>query len=429
MMEYFLNIPALIKILLAFGIILGLYRFKLHLSVGLFAGSLTLGLLMGLSFLDAGKIILVSMVEAQSISLVLIVAVILVLSKLMNDCGQLDRIVTTFSRVIHSTKAVTLIMPALIGLLPMPGGALFSAPMVESAAKRAGLKPEEKAAINYWFRHIWEYWWPMYPGVVLAVSLLGVPAWKFILFQFPLTLITVGVGMIFIGRLVSYKDENVVEKSGSANKWNDFRREVRPITLIILAIPGVKIVELILGRHLPSLTAVFVGLALCMGWVIYQNHIKFGQVVKAVMSKSTGGMIMLILGIMAFKGVLVDSQAVAEIQLEMGRYGIPPLLIICLVPFLSGMVTGIAVGFVGASFPLVVPLLSGLQGIDYLSHASLAYAFGYMGMMLSPVHLCLLVTKDYFSASLIRTYRFLGPPAASVMAIVLTGFGLVQLFV
>ncbi|MFH1139421.1 MAG: DUF401 family protein [Pseudomonadota bacterium] len=427
-MDYLLHLPALVKMLLAFGMILGLYRFNLHLSAGLFAGSTALGLLMGLSVWETVRIMFLSLLEAQSASLALIVAVILVLSKLMNDSGQLDRIVTSFSRVIHSTKAVTLIMPALIGLLPMPGGALFSAPMVESAAKRAGLGPEEKTAVNYWFRHIWEYWWPLYPGVVLAVSLLGVPAWKFMLVQFPLTLITVAVGMIFIGRLVSVREEPATA-ARDEGKWKDFRREVRPITLIILAIPGVKVVELVIGRALPSLTAVFLGLALCLGWVIFQNHIKLPQVVKATLSKSTGAMVLLIFGIMAFKGILVESRAVADIQSDMGRFGIPPLLIICLVPFLSGLVTGIAVGFVGSSFPLVVPLLANLQGVDYLAHASLAYAFGYMGMMLSPVHLCLLVTKDYFSASLVKTYRLLAWPTLTVMVVVLAGFGLVQLLV
>jgi hypothetical protein len=37
-----------------------------------------------------------------------------------------------------------------------------------------------------------------------------------------------------------------------------------------------------------------------------------------------------------------------------------------------------------------------------------------MGMMLSPVHLCLLVTREYFSARLVDVYRMIGPCVASV---------------
>ncbi|MDY6851859.1 MAG: DUF401 family protein, partial [Thermodesulfobacteriota bacterium] len=180
------------------------------------------------------------------------------------------------------------------------------------------------------------------------------------------------------------------------------------------------------GLALPPLTAVFAGLGLCLALVIRQNHISAAQFSRAVFNKSLPPMILLVLAIMAFKGVLMESRAVTHIQIEMTRYGIPPLLIMLLMPFLSGFITGIAVGFVGASFPLVVPLLAQKSGLDFMSHASLAYAFGYMGIMLSPVHLCFLVTKDYFSASLLKTYRYLIGPVLTVLLSVLVLFGLAQ---
>ena len=45
----------------------------------------------------------------------------------------------------------------------------------------------------------------------------------------------------------------------------------------------------------------------------------------------------------------------------------------------------------------------------------LAFSMGYAGMMLSPVHLCFLLTVDYFSASFIKVYRYLVPCVLSVM--------------
>jgi hypothetical protein len=38
-----------------------------------------------------------------------------------------------------------------------------------------------------------------------------------------------------------------------------------------------------------------------------------------------------------------------------------------------------------------------------------------VGMMLSPVHICLLVTKDYFKASMAASYRLLYKPVTAVM--------------
>ncbi|MCK5245001.1 MAG: DUF401 family protein, partial [Desulfobacterales bacterium] len=40
---------------------------------------------------------------------------------------------------------------------------------------------------------------------------------------------------------------------------------------------------------------------------------------------------------------------------------------------------------------------------------------GYMGMMMSPVHLCLLVSKDYFHSDLAGTYRLLLKPMIFVL--------------
>jgi hypothetical protein len=53
----------------------------------------------------------------------------------------------------------------------------------------------------------------------------------------------------------------------------------------------------------------------------------------------------------------------------------------------------------------------------------LAYGFGYMGMMLSPVHLCLLVTKEYFSAGLLGVLRIILPCVAVILVFCLLSYG------
>ena len=66
-------------------------------------------------------------------------------------------------------------IPIVIGLVPMPAGALVSATASKDIAKRTNLSPEESTFINYWFRHLWEYWWPLYPGVLMAIAITGLP--------------------------------------------------------------------------------------------------------------------------------------------------------------------------------------------------------------------------------------------------------------
>jgi hypothetical protein len=92
-------------------------------------------------------------------------------------------------------------------------------------------------------------------------------------------------------------------------------------------------------------------------------------------------------------------------------------LIIAFLPFLAGLVTGIAIGFAGTAFPIVVGFISaGEIGMQPMAALVLAFSMGYAGMMLSPVHLCFLLTVDYFSASFIKVYKYILPCAMSVMA-------------
>ncbi len=104
---------------------------------------------------------------------------------------------------------------------------------------------------------------------------------------------------------------------------------------------------------------------------------------------------------------------VEQMRAEMADWGIPLMGVVMVVPFVSGLATGLSVGFVGASFPIVISLM----GPDPSAHVFyrtvlLAYAFGYMGMLISPVHVCLIVTSQHFETFLLHNMAALLRPAA-----------------
>jgi integral membrane protein (TIGR00529 family) len=415
-----MHIPALIKVLSCFGLMLALNRLRLHLSICLFIGAVAVGFWMGLSPERVIHSLLASLSSLETLQLVAIICLILMVSQLMRISGQLDRIVKTFIGIVQDASTVSVVMPALIGLLPMPGGALFSAPMVETAVAGCSLSQDRKTAVNYWFRHIWEFWWPLYPGVVLAVGLLQVELWRFILIQAPLTLISVAAGSLFLLRPLRESRGKGDLPDFRLQTMGSFLWEAMPIAVVVVCIVFLALLRSVLvwsgsSIILPTAFPLLMGLSACLIWVICANRLGLGHLGKALIDRNTLPMVLLIFGIMAFKGALVDSQAVLQIREEMVLYQIPFLMVIMAMPFISGFITGITIGFVGATFPLLVPLFAGLSALDFLLHASLAYVSGYVGMMLSPVHICLLVTKDYFNASLAASYRLIFKPAVTVM--------------
>ena len=406
-----LSLPVLAKILLTFGLVLLLSR-KLPLYVCLFIGSVVIGLWMGLGVGSIIGDIWNESTAGPTVWLAVVLALILILSGLLQTSGQLDRMVSSFQAVSPDPRFTLAAMPALIGLLPMPGGALFSAPMVESAVASEEAKPELKVAINYWFRHIWEFWWPLYPGIILAISLFGLESWKLIIAQIPLTIGSLIGGVLFI--LAQTPKGNAPDRAYSNSALREFAREAMPITLVILVFGGLQAaVEII--RHFSTFTLPspkYAGLALgilaAIVLVISRNSLDKAQVRKAVLNPGILSMVIIVFAIMSFKGLLVESKAIEHVRWELSAYGIPPILVIALLPFIAGAVTGIAIGFVGASFPLVVALIP--VGHSPFPYAVLAFGFGYMGMMLSPVHICLIVTREYFAADLIAGYYYLWKP-------------------
>jgi hypothetical protein len=133
-------------------------------------------------------------------------------------------------------------------------------------------------------------------------------------------------------------------------------------------------------------------------------------------------MFILIIGIQTFSAVLKSQLNVPGETLvtlmrdEFINAGIPLLAVIMLLPFITGMVTGLAFGFVGASFPIVFALVgpNPTLGISAATTA-LAYGFGYMGMMISPIHACFVVTCEHFSTPMLATYRYIAGPILVIL--------------
>ena len=104
---------------------------------------------------------------------------------------------------------------------------------------------------------------------------------------------------------------------------------------------------------------------------------------------------------------------------ELTQIGIPVVAVIALLPFLSGLATGITVGFVGVSFPIVFNLLgSDPSAGTVLSTTALALGSGFLGVILSPIHVCLIVTNQHFKTRLHQSLAALLAPTATLMVII-----------
>jgi len=97
--------------------------------------------------------------------------------------------------------------------------------------------------------------------------------------------------------------------------------------------------------------------------------------------------------------------------------GVPFRLIAIFIPLIVALMTGMTIAPIAIGFPILIPLFQ--NDPDFLSYMMLAFASGVAGDLLSPFHLCLVLTKDFFKADLKRVYRLLWVPVASLLGVAL----------
>ena len=80
---------------------------------------------------------------------------------------------------------------------------------------------------------------------------------------------------------------------------------------------------------------------------------------------------------------------------------------------LVGLATGSHEAAVGIAIPVFVPLLA---ADTYLAGVGLTYISATMGYLTSPLHLCIILTREFFRANFAGIYRYIGPVAATMLA-------------
>ena len=417
-MHFIVSTMPLLKILLVFAAMLAGIRLRLGLGLSILAGSLLLALVFGmgpLSWLDMGAS---AMIQEKTLYLGAIVALILVLSSIMDASGQAERFMNALRGFLRRPRLALVFFPALIGLLPMPGGAVFSAPMVARFADRLNLSGEDKVLLNYWFRHVWELAWPLYPGVILASSLAGVPIGRLVAYCLPAPAVCIFLGWLFVLRSKGMKQ---AARSGGngITEAGDLSGALRHGLPLIISIAGAIGLETLLALAWPEADfemGVTLALAAGAACAAVQGRLPLSRLARIVCRRHVASMLFVIAAIFVFKEVLTGAGVVEDLA-GMAGGNLALVASAVLLPFLVGWVSGITIAFVGSALPLMLALLGpmGLEG-QLMAWLVLFMFSGYTGVMVSPMHLCFILTCRYFETDLGRAWRRLVAPSALLLS-------------
>jgi len=439
---------ALVKIAMVFAVMVFLVRRRVAIGYVLLLAAVLMGVALGVGFdraegagvrwvLSGAWNLLVEIARAatlpSSVRLVALVLTITVFGAALKRVEKLRALADSLLALLRDRRWAMASLASLIGLLPMPGGAMVSAPMVGDVARDTDLTPEDKTAINHWMRHVWEYVDPLYPGLLAASAIFAVPVTHLMLANSPLTAVAIIAGAVFLLRLVPHHQRGVGDEVGP--------RAVRPVVraigpvLVVIAAAALPQALALIAKASPAAagflpagdrwadkafvrwateSSMLLALLCLVPALLLANRVNRADAWRCVRQGVTLRMTALVVSVCVLKEVLTVSGAGEAIAAYLRSTGLPVPVVVGSVVFIVGMLLGYTLGFVTVCFTVLKPMLMADGDLNYPLTA-FAYALGFIGVLLSPVHLCLVLSREHFGARWGGVYRKLLLPSCLVM--------------
>ena len=398
----------LLRLLAVFALMLLGVRLRLGLGLSVLIGSLTLALWCGMSPWQWAAAGLGIFGDAAIVLVWCVLSLILALSSLMERSGQAERFMAAFSRHITSPRARLVFFPVLIGLLPMPGGAVFSAPLIQAVARGLPVPEIDKSLINYWFRHCAEMAWPLFPAIILAAGMGGIPTPRLVLFTCPLSLIFFGAGWLCLVRGLRVPPTAAGPQAEPPASWTVVLSRGLPI---FLALGGALALEGAIALLAPGVPvdygvplALLCGIAACLR----QNRLSAVDFLRVVFQRHVLSMICMV-GALGVFNIILEKSGTVDALMRMGSADMALLLAAVVLPALVGLVTGLLMACVGITLPLLLALVPAGEAV--LPWLALALSSGFTGTMISPLHICFVLSCEYFKVDPAASWRRVPAPA------------------
>ena len=406
---------------IGFVLIVGLVSKKKPLYLAMFVGALVTGLSTGrgLGWLAVtwGR----ALISPDTLELAAMVGCVTLLSYIRAVSKLHERLVSATIRLLRSAKLAVMVIPPLIGAMPIPGGAIVSAPLIDQPGKILGLSQARKAAINLTFRHANFFVLPFSSSMILASKLINVDIYSLIPRMAPLALAMWVVGYLTLVRrsqpvlvrgaeaassaggedAAGFDGVNGPGGSGSGpapapasgavgpSPGREFLVSASPILLALF-------IGFVFGVPFWLAVAFGIGLALAVTWRSYEWTP--AALIKGVDVK----LILAMFGIMSFRAIVVAGDSLSPVAAMMDASAVPLPVLAFGIALLISLVSANHNTTLGIVYPMILPLVA--PG-EVLSYAVLVFTASFIAYFASPLHLCQILTNEYCKVSLPAVFR------------------------
>jgi len=393
--------------LLVFAVSIALFVVLMYRRVGLGVSLTVAAFLMSLLSLGisgTGTVLLETCIDPVTLTLVFASFFIMFLSQLYKETGLVNVLTRSLGGFIKNSKVTVSLLPAVIGLLPVAGGALMSAPMVEAEADKLGLDASKKTYINIWFRHAILPVYPISQFLILTAALTETSIDSLIARQ--ALVVTV---MIIIGYFIGLRKTQVAKTDNTEAEANP-KANLKGLLHSFLPI----IITIILAAALNVNIAIATLAGVITILIITKTKLTAFQ--KILKNKAIWEVTLAAFGALLLRNVTLASGASEILGSALANMNLSGIIVLSIVPAVLGFLLGSPSGAVALSVPILAETVTFIP-----KNASLLYISAYLGYLSAPTHLCLVFTAQYFKTSISKSYKYLIPSIiVSIIAALIT---------
>jgi len=287
---------------------------------------------------------------------------------LLSESGAAKAIVRSLG---NRPKISVSFIPALFGTLPMPGGAILSAPIVDKALP--DVSPDVKSAINVYFRHVVFLVYPLQTTLLFLAIFTNLNLFDILAYIIPMFPISVSVGYFYYLHKIKVKTRKT-RISYSILLFN--------LIPIILPVFIYAILQQVLSKTTALVFSVLFGLILALLIFGYKKEL----LINALKIKPH---FFFVLTLLMWLYMEIAMQSL-EKSLSLANIGF--ILSVIVIPFILGFLLG------RMQFPALVGISLYLAQFKFITPkiVAMSFVFSFLGYVMSPVHPCVIVTAEYF---------------------------------
>lgn len=381
--------------LLVLAVSIALFIVMVYRRIGL-GVSLTLSAFL-MSFLSLGisetaTVLTETCLDPVTLTLVFASFFVMLLSLLYKETGLVNVLTQSLGGFIKNSKIIVSLLPAVIGLMPVAGGALMSAPMVEVEADKLGLDESKKTYVNVWFRHAILPIYPISPFLILAAVLTETTIFSLITRQALLVIVMIAIGY-FIGlrKTRNLKNDDAEKKSNPKANLKGLLYSFSPIIVTILLTAALNV-----NIAMATLAGIITLL------IITRTKVTAFQ--KILKNRTLWEVTLAAFGALLLRNATVASGASEILGNALAESSLSGIVLLATVPAILGFILTSPSGAIALSVPILAETVTFIP-----KTASLLYVSAFLGYLLAPTHLCLAFTAQYFKSPISKSYKYLLP--------------------